>query len=72
MLKEGRLNYCRGKTERLIYAVEMIYFIDPSSRKSNLELGIRRHPFRAIDDVFRELIASNVSSGVVISLKAGS
>ncbi len=50
----------------------MIYFIDPSSRESNLELGVRRHPFRAIDDVLRELIASNVSSGVVISLKAGS
>ena len=50
----------------------MIYFIDPSSKESNLELGVRRHPLRAIDDVLRELIASNVSSGVVISLKAGS
>jgi hypothetical protein len=29
--------------------------VDPSSPKSNIELGTRAYPFKAMDDPFREM-----------------
>eukprot|EP00347_Sterkiella_histriomuscorum_P002411 403368259 len=31
------------------------YFVDPQSNISNLELGLKQHPFKSLDDPFREL-----------------
>ena len=54
------------------------YYVDPSSTHSNIELGTRAYPFKAIDDPFRELftlaplISGNSSLIVYIYLKQGS
>ena len=50
--------YCRCKNElplilNLLLAFE--YFIDPSSQLSNIELGTKSNPFKALDDPFREI-----------------
>ena len=39
----------------LFLSIELEYFVDPDTMNSNIELGTREHPFRAIDDPFREL-----------------
>jgi hypothetical protein len=49
--------------------------VDPSSAFSNVELGTRQYPFKAIDDPFRELmnIAAQLDGVKVrIYLKHGS
>lgn len=33
------------------------YYVDPSSNSSNIELGTIEHPFKALDDPFREIFA---------------
>ncbi|TNV87766.1 hypothetical protein FGO68_gene11233 [Halteria grandinella] len=36
------------------------YFVDASSTLSNIELGTKKHPFKALDDPFRELFNHGV------------
>ena len=48
-------------------------FVDPSSNFSNIELGTRSYPFKAIDDPFREVFnyASDRDVKMIVNLKHG-
>jgi hypothetical protein len=35
--------------------IALEYYIDPSSQLSNIELGTKSNPFKAMDDPFREM-----------------
>ncbi|CDW75363.1 UNKNOWN [Stylonychia lemnae] len=56
-------NYCREK----------IYFVDPSSDLSNIELGTIEYPFKQLDDPIREIFnhASHLNEEFTIYLKHG-
>ena len=60
------------------YTVALEYYVDPSSTLSNIELGTRAYPFKAVDDPFRELFTlaplMSANSGLIakIYLKQGS
>ncbi|TNV87906.1 hypothetical protein FGO68_gene6650 [Halteria grandinella] len=57
------------------YCRDHEYYIDPSSTQSNVELGTKLFPFKAIDDPFREMfeVSSQVANTqVTIYLKYGS
>lgn len=49
-------------------------FVDPSSNFSNVELGTKLHPFKALDDPFREIFnyASDRDLKFVVNLKHNS
>jgi hypothetical protein len=55
------------------------YYVDPSSKASNIELGTKAFPFKSIDDPFREIFNSGlasvggaVSALITVNLKIGS
>ncbi len=49
-------------------------YVDPSSMKSNIELGTKIFPFKALDDPFREIFnnAYSLNAKFTIYLKQGS
>ena len=54
--------------------IEKEYYVDPSLKISNIELGTKQYPFKAIDDPFREIFnyLAQYNENFTIFLKWGS